>query len=302
MSKTKKPAKAAQLPLDDHLRAFLLTYKSKRTQQSYEAQIRGYTRWLVARHIPALEVTREHVQAFADHLEAEGRAGSTIAGTLCTLTVFYEHLIEADLYTKNPAKKVPRPEVSNESTRQAPSLEQCMSMNDLAAIGPDPREHLLFCLLLFNALRNEEALQLTLASLQNKSGRTVYQFIGKGGRPAIVTLAEEPTLLALERCRTHLTVPTARVMPWSRHQTNRLIQDLAYRAGVRDVHVTPHSLRHAAITIGFDSGMQPHEVQAMARHTNPQTTSRYDRHKAQRATKVSDSIAGLAISPYARTA
>lgn len=34
----------------------------------------------------------------------------------------------------------------------------------------------------------------------------------------------------------------------------------------------------------------------------PTASSRYDRHKAERATRVTDNIATLAASPYARTA
>jgi integrase/recombinase XerD len=264
-------------------------------------QLRTWSAWVRDRHIPPLEVTREHVEAYRDHLEREGKAAGTVYGALSVLTSFYDHLIEHDVVTKNPARKVPRPIVSDESSRQAPSLEQCMTMNDLAALG-DPREHLLFCLLFFNALRVEEALSITLGALQHKNGRTLFQFIGKGSKPALIALPEEPTLQVLERCRAGMTDPTQRLLPWDRHQANRLIQSLAVRANVRDIHVTPHSLRHAAITIGFDKGLTGSEIQAFARHSNPQTTWRYNRHKAEQATRATDGIAQLAVNPYARSA
>lgn len=301
-----QPAEPATAPapvsLDTHLATFLAKQKSDRTRETYEAVLRVFARWLVASHIPALEVTQEHVEAYAAEMEKAGKAPGTINGALGTLTVFYEHLIRFDVYTKNPARYVDRPAVPAESNREAPSLEQAMDMHDLAAMDPDPRMHLVFCLLFFNALRNEEALQFSLAKLQHKNGRTLYSFIGKGGLPARVTLADVPTLQALDRVRPLLTDPTGPVFGWKRDKLNRLIQSLAERADVRDIHVTPHSLRHAAITIGLDKGMSFDEVQAMARHRNPATTQRYDRHRVERAARVSDGIAGLAIDPWAQTA
>lgn len=299
MSK-KKQKKNVQL--DAQKAEWLRRYRNKRTSAGYEHVVDAFHLWLRERHIPWLEVTRDHVQAYSDHLEAEGKAAGTRYGVLSTLTTFYEHLIEFDVYVKNPAKNVPRPVVSSESTRQAPSLEQCMAMNDLAAVGPDPREHLLFCLLFFNALRVEEALSLTLGALQHKNGRTVFQLIGKGSKPANVTLPAEPTVRVLEKVRSEMPDPNARVLPWTRHQANRIIQDLAQRAEIHDVHVTPHSLRHASITVGFERGMPTHEVQAMARHSNPQTTWRYFRGKDVASAHVTDGIASIATNPYGRTA
>jgi integrase/recombinase XerD len=41
--------------------------------------------------------------------------------------------------------------------------------------------------------------------------------------------------------------------------------------------VTPHGLRHSAITIGLDTGVSLRDVQDFARHADPKTTRRYDR-------------------------
>jgi site-specific recombinase XerD len=42
-------------------------------------------------------------------------------------------------------------------------------------------------------------------------------------------------------------------------------------------HVSPHSLRHAAITNALDAGVPLRDAQILARHADPRTTQHYDR-------------------------
>jgi integrase/recombinase XerD len=45
------------------------------------------------------------------------------------------------------------------------------------------------------------------------------------------------------------------------------------------VHLTPHGLRHLAITIGLDADVSLRDMQHVARHADPTTTRRYDRSR-----------------------
>ena len=42
-------------------------------------------------------------------------------------------------------------------------------------------------------------------------------------------------------------------------------------------HISPHSLRHAAITNALDAGVPLRDAQILARHADPRTTEHYDR-------------------------
>jgi integrase len=42
-------------------------------------------------------------------------------------------------------------------------------------------------------------------------------------------------------------------------------------------HISPHSLRHAAITNALDAGVPLRNAQILARHADPRTTQHYDR-------------------------
>ena len=57
-----------------------------------------------------------------------------------------------------------------------------------------------------------------------------------------------------------------------------LVAALARDAGL-DKHLTPHGLRHSAITVGLDAGVSLRDMQDFARHADPKTTRRYDRSR-----------------------
>jgi site-specific recombinase XerD len=53
------------------------------------------------------------------------------------------------------------------------------------------------------------------------------------------------------------------------------VNRLANGAGITK-HISPHSLRHS-FTAALDAGVPLRDVQIAARHSDPRTTSRYDR-------------------------
>jgi integrase len=77
----------------------------------------------------------------------------------------------------------------------------------------------------------------------------------------------------------------------------RLLRRLAEDAGpeLADVagRLSPHSLRHTAITAALDAGVSLRDVQDYARHADPRTTRRYDR-----ARHSLDRHATYAVSAY----
>jgi integrase/recombinase XerD len=45
------------------------------------------------------------------------------------------------------------------------------------------------------------------------------------------------------------------------------------------VHLTPHGLRHSAITMGLDASVSLRDMPDFARHAEPKTTRCYDRSR-----------------------
>ena len=55
-----------------------------------------------------------------------------------------------------------------------------------------------------------------------------------------------------------------------------MVARIAKAAGIPR-HISPHSLRHAAITNALDAGVPLRDAQILARHADPRTTEHYDR-------------------------
>lgn len=64
--------------------------------------------------------------------------------------------------------------------------------------------------------------------------------------------------------------------PIDRRDCYRMVRRIAKAAGIPR-HVSPHSLRHAAITNALDAGVPLRDAQILARHADPRTTEHYDR-------------------------
>ena len=77
-----------------------------------------------------------------------------------------------------------------------------------------------------------------------------------------------------------------------RFQATRAIRRLI-RAADMTKHISPHSLRHTAVTLALDAGVPLRDVQDMAGHADPRTTRRYDR-----ARKSLDRHATYALASY----
>jgi integrase/recombinase XerD len=115
-------------------------------------------------------------------------------------------------------------------------------------------------LLGINALGASEAAAVRIEDYRETlRGHRVLHLVGKGNKPATMPL----------------TVPVSR-KPIHRRDCYRMVLRIARVAGIPR-HVSPHSLRHAAITNTLDAGVPLRDAQILAQHANPRTTEHYDR-------------------------
>jgi integrase/recombinase XerC len=150
-------------------------------------------------------------------------------------------------------------------------------------------------------LRRGEVVGLDLDDVDH-SGRRLW-VLGKGRTQKEARTLPVPTLEAIDRWlalrsrvaggdEAALFVNAAKLKRGRRLTGQGLyhvIQDLGRHAGIV---ARPHGLRHASITAALDtSNGDVRAAQAHARHTNPQTTMRYDDNRQDLAGKVA---AGLA--------
>jgi integrase/recombinase XerD len=132
-----------------------------------------------------------------------------------------------------------------------------------------------------NALRASEAAAVRIEDYRGTlRGLRVLHLVGKGNKPATTPLTV-PVLLMLEACRGQRVAGPLVVRPLSgnpidRRDAYRIVARIA-KTAVIPRHISPHSLRHAAITNALDAGVPLRDAQILARHADPRTTEHYDR-------------------------
>jgi integrase/recombinase XerD len=136
-------------------------------------------------------------------------------------------------------------------------------------------------LLGINALRAFEAAAVRIEDYaESLRGHRVLHVVGKGIKPATMPLTV-PVLRVLEACRGQRATGVLILRPVSgrpidRRDAYRMVARIAKTADIPR-HLSPHSIRHAAITNALVAGVPLRDAQILARHADPRTTEHYDR-------------------------
>jgi integrase/recombinase XerD len=273
--------------------AWLAGYRSPRTRRAYALDLTTWLDWLTGLQVDVLAARRVHVDLWVRHLLDTGAASSSTARRLSAVTGFYHHLITHDLLAANPAAAVRRPRVDPDHTTTV-GLDRAQARAFLHAADTDPgparlRTAATARLLLHLGLRVDELAAADLADLGHDRGHRVLTVTRKGGRRATVVLPPA-TAAALDTYltdRAHhrpdhpLDGPLPATAGGGRLDQSalcKLVHRLARAAAIPSWQaLTPHSLRHTAITLALDAGAALRDVQDFAGHRDPRTTRRYDR-------------------------
>ncbi|TQM01718.1 tyrosine-type recombinase/integrase [Pseudonocardia kunmingensis] len=284
----------SRLPARERLlaAAWLTGYRSARTRRAYATDLAAWLDWLNALGVDVLHARRVHADLWVRHLLDAGAAASSTSRRLSALTSFYRHLVEHDLLAANPAAAVRRPTVDPDHTATV-GLDRDQARAFLAAADADPgparlRTAAVARLLLHLGLRVDELAAADIADLGHDRGHRVLTVTRKGGRRAVVVLPPA-TAAALDAYLAgragedgHLAegplLATASGGRLDQAAFWKLVRRLARAAGIPSwAQLSPHSLRHTAITLALDAGAHLRDVQDYAGHRDPRTTRRYDR-------------------------
>ena len=234
------------------------------------------------------------MDAYARSLESVGLASSSVARRLSVLTGLFRYAYEEGYVARSPAAHVRRPRVGDDSPTLGLDLTEARQLLE-ASETAGPRDHALVCLLLLNGLRVSEVCGARVSDVSWERGHRVLSVVRKGGRRDLVPLAPR-TLAAvdehLEARDTGFLILANDGEQLNRFQATRAIRRLS-RAAKITKHISPHSLRHTAVTLALDAGVSLRDVQDMAGHADPRTTRRYDR-----ARKSLDRHATYALASY----
>ena len=283
----------AALPIRERLlaAAWLAGYRSARTRRAYALDLAAWLDWLHGLDVDVLAARRVHVDLWVRHLLDYGaavlqhRAPAVRADQLLPAPDHPRRVL-----TANPAAAVRRPRVDPDHTATV-GLDRAQACAFLRAADTDPgpvRLRTAARLLLHLGLRVDELAAADLANLGYDRGHRVLTVTRKGGRRATVVLppATAAALDAYLTDRAHhqpdqpLDGPLLATATGGRLDQSalcKLVRRLARAAGIPSWNaLSPHSLRHTAITLALDAGAALRDVQDFAGHRDPRTTRRYD--------------------------
>lgn len=280
--------------------AFLAGQLTERTRRAYRQDLEGFFRFSEVKRPE--ELTQEQVVAWRNMLMERGARPATVARKLTTLRVFCEHLVYRGYLARNPAdsKVVRSPRVSGASRTQgltAGQAERLLEVPDRRTLQ-GARDYAILKWLLHLGLRREELCLLRAGDLGEARGQRTVRVRGKGGKERVLPLKvgvlkalEEYLNLAgrqLERedGEKPLFCPTRnnRTKTVAKGLDPRTVWQVVTRsvAGARlRKRISPHSLRHTAITLALDGGATLRQAQVFAGHADPKTTVRYDRTREE---------------------
>ena len=266
-----------------HLAAvsYLARY-SGHTHVLYAYQLRRWFAWCDDNALdPLVGIQRAHVELYIRYLGGCGLIDSSVVTMMHAVRGFFRFAHIDGLIPSDPAVYARLPKIHRDESRTQ-GLDRLELIRFLQVAQTISVHHgALAYLLGINALRASEAAAVRIEDYRETlRGHRVLHLVGKGNKPATMPLTV-PVLRVLEACRGERTTGQLVLRPLSgkpidRRDAYRMVVRIAKEAGIPR-HISPHSLRHAAITNALDAGVPLRDAQILARHADPRTTEHYDR-------------------------
>ena len=253
-----------------------------RTHALYAFQLRRWFSWCENNGLdPLVGIQRAHVELYIRHLGESGLMDSSVVTMMHGVRGFFRYAHIDGLITADPAVYARLPRVHRDESRTQ-GLDRLELIRFLQVAQTLTVHHGALAFLLgINALRASEAAAVRIEDYaETLRGHRVLRLIGKGNKPATMPITV-PVLRVLEACRGdrasgRLILRPMTENPVDRRDIYRMVQRIAKAAAIPR-HISPHSLRHAAITNALDAGVPLRDAQILARHADPRTTEHYDR-------------------------
>ena len=255
---------------------------SGHTHHLYESQLRRWFAWAESNGLdPLVGIQRAHVELYIRQLGKSGLMDSSVSTTMHAVRGFFRFAHIDGLIPSDPAVYARLPKIHRDESRTQ-GLDRLELIRFLQVAQTITVHHgALAYLLGINALRASEAAAVRIEDYaETLRGHRVLHLIGKGNKPATMPITV-PVLRVLEACRGERTTGSLILRPNSgnpidRRDAYRMVAKIAKVAAIPR-HISPHSLRHAAITNTLDAGVPLRDAQILARHADPRATEHYDR-------------------------
>ncbi|MCP3971207.1 MAG: tyrosine recombinase [Rhodobacteraceae bacterium] len=264
------------------------------TQLAYARDLKDFLGWLEPRGQTMQSASREDVEAYLIHCDAQRLARATRARRLSAIRQLFRFAFEEGWRGDNPAIQITGP-------GKAKSLPRTLSVEEVDRLLQAARDHgrtrrdrlrntCLLELLYATGMRVSELVQLPVSAARGDPRMLLV--LGKGGKERMVPLSP-PARAALaewlkarddaeDSARAKGAAPSRFLFPsrgkaghLTRHRFYMLIKELAVAGAVPPDRVTPHTLRHAFATHLLAGGADLRAIQTLLGHADISTTEIY---------------------------
>ena len=257
------------------------------TKEVYRKNLGYYLQWLEVTGYSGTQ--RTDVLEYKAYLQANYEA-STVSAYLTSVRVFYSWLQATygipDI--ANGIKGSKKPQGFRKDPLSIEQIKAILSGIDTKTLE-GKRDYALLSLLIHTGIRTIEGQRADINDIRTVMGRSVLYIQGKGRDEKDNYVILSPSVLqALQtyiKGRGEKTGSTAPLFASSSDRNNgerlttrsirRIVKDRLVSVGIDSDKLTAHSLRHTAITLALLGGATIQEAQAMARHSNINTTLIY---------------------------
>ena len=264
--------------------------RSVNTLKAYQLDLRAYVAWLDQRTLTIGDVVERDLTDYVAHLQASGRAASSIKRSLVAVRGLHRFLATETEGINDPSAEIEMPKVPR-GLPKALSEEEVTRLLD-AVVGDEPldrRDRVILEVLYGAGLRISELVGLSLPDVDLDAG--LLRAFGKGAKERIVPLGSHATR-ALVAWLGPGGRPEVEPQRWARRgdaealllntRGGRLSRQgawmVVHRAGERvglDGRLSPHVLRHSCATHMIDHGADIRTVQELLGHASISTTQVY---------------------------
>ena len=304
----------------EYLKEFLMNLRlirnrADRTEEAYYIDIRTFLRYLKIKHkdvsydadfskIAIADVPFKYIEnvslydayEYLNYLrDIRQNDAATRARKTSALKQFYHYLhTKAKLLEKNPLDDLELPKVKNKLPKYLSLDESLQLLRNIESKNKE-RDYCMITLFLNCGMRLSELVGLNLNDY-SKDNRTLRLF-GKGSKERIVYLNDA----CIDALNSYLSVrptnsrdPDAIFLSQARKRIDKrrvqqIVEEMLKRAGLNNLGITTHKLRHTAATLMYQyGGVDPLVLKEVLGHKSIATTEIYTHLSSENLKKAAD--------------
>ena len=248
---------------------------SPHTLTAYERDIAEFSDFYQDHAKRPGQITLRQINRYLAHLRQNGLSTTSILRKVSSLRGFYRWMEARGYVQENPFLVIDLP-------RKSHLLPRVLSVRDVQTLMTHPRlqpqDQVIIELLYACGLRVSELCQLTVGSLELKTG--YLKCLGKGSKERIIPLSD----VSIEVLRhfiqkqqlkpedTLLSLPNMPGIPITRRALWQRVKELGSLIGK---NISPHTFRHSFATHLLENGADLRVVQELLGHSDIATTQIY---------------------------